>query len=91
MNDVDSKKQHNTSETRKILQQIIGNLPAAHVADYDCFIQIVFKDPQDYINVKEDPHYKQVVLPDHESFADAERTTMVTGWFERHVAGGEAA
>lgn len=71
--------------------QIFGNLPAGHVADYDSFIQIVFKDAQDFINVKEDPHYKRVVMPDHENFADTKRTTMVTGWFETHVAGGQAA
>lgn len=73
------------------MNTIFGDLPAAKIADHDSFIQIVFKDDQDYINVMEDPHYKQVVMPDHGNFADMERTTMVIGWLERHVTGGQAA
>ncbi|KAI9779587.1 MAG: hypothetical protein M1816_003468 [Peltula sp. TS41687] len=84
-------KQHNTRETRDKMNKIFGDLPAAKVADHDSFIQIIFKDDQDYINVMEDPHYKQVVNPDHANFADLERTTMVIGWLERHVVGGKAA
>ena len=73
-----------------MIGQLFPDLPQSNIADYDCFIHIVFKDVQDFVNVKNDPHYKQVVVPDHESFADQERTTMVTGWFERHIAGGQA-
>ena len=65
-------------------------LPESNVADHDCFIHIVFKDVQDFINVENDPHYRQVVMPDHGNFADDKRTTMVTGWFERHIAAGQA-
>jgi hypothetical protein len=72
-----------------MMNQIFGNFPETSVADYDCFIQIVFKDAQDYINVKEDPIYQQVVMPDHHHFADMKRTTMVTGWMETHIAGGQ--
>ena len=65
-------------------------MSSGHVADPDCFIQVVFKDLDDYMSVKDDPHYKQVVMPDHEHFADPVRTTMATGWFEKHVASGQA-
>ena len=64
-------------------------LPENNIPDCDCFIQIVFRDIQDYINVKNDPHYMQVVVPDHKNFADHKRTTMATGWFEKHIAGGQ--
>lgn len=73
-----------------MMGQMFAELPESNVADYDCFIHIVFKDVQDFINVKNDPHYKQVVMPDHEKFADQKRTKMVTGWFERHIAEGQA-
>ncbi|KAL8747103.1 MAG: hypothetical protein Q9190_000966 [Brigantiaea leucoxantha] len=86
----DSAKQHNTSETKQMIGQMFPGLPESNVADYDCFIHIVFSDVQDYINVKNDPHYKQAVVPDHANFADGKKTTMVTGWFERHVTGGQA-
>lgn len=65
-------------------------LPESNVADYDCFIHVVFKDIQDYLNVKNDPHYKEVVMPDHGNFADQKRTKMVTGWYEKHISNGQA-
>lgn len=87
---IDFVKQHNTSETKKMIGQMFEKLPESNVADYDCFIHIVFSDVQDFINVKDDPHYKKVVMPDHGNFADDKRTTMVTGWFERHIVEGQA-
>jgi hypothetical protein len=60
-----------------------GHKPAT--PEYDTVIQITFNDVQDYLNVLEDEHFKKVVMPDHENFADAKRTLMTTGWFERHV------
>ncbi len=72
-----------------MMTQIFGDLYAGNVAEYDCIVQMVFRDVQDFINVKDDPHYKMVVLPDHGHFADVKRTSMVTGWFETHIAGGK--
>ena len=71
-----------------MMQQIFGPLYDSNLAPYDCIIQIAFNSPQDFINVKNDPHYKQVVMPDHVNFADTERTTMVTGWLETHIENG---
>ena len=68
---------------------MFGGYPENKIADPDCFVQIMFRDVQDYVNVKNDPHYQQVVVPDHLNFADAERTAMITGWFERHIGTGE--
>jgi EthD domain len=85
---VDPEKQHNTSETKKMMYRIFGELYSGNIAEYDCFIQMVFRDAQDFINVKEDPHYKKVVMPDHGNFADTKRTTMVTGWIEKHIVDG---
>jgi hypothetical protein len=67
--------------------------PGSHappVADYDCIIQIQFKDVQDYLNVQADPYFEEVVAPDHFKFADLKRSQMVTGWYETHVANGLA-
>ena len=69
--------------------QIFGNFPEGRTAEYDCFIQIMFKDVEDYIRAKEDPYYKEVIMPDHVNFADAAKTTFVTGWVETHVVNGE--
>jgi hypothetical protein len=71
-----------------MLRDIFGGMYQANEAPYDCIIQIAFHSPQDFIAVKEDPHYRQVVLPDHGNFADTERTTMVTGWLEKHIENG---
>lgn len=74
-----------------MMGQIFGSLHPGNVADCDCFVQIVFRDVQDFINVKEDPHYKKMVVPDHENFADGKRTTIVTGWFESHMPSRHSA
>ena len=71
-------------------RQIFDKLPESSVADYDCFVHIVFRDVQDFISVTSDPLYKQVIIPDHENFADSERTKMITGWFGRHITEGKA-
>ena len=79
-----------TCSLERIPHQLHIHLPESNVADYDCFIHIVFKDVQDFINVKNDLYYKQVVVPDHGKFADHKTTTVVTGWFERHITEGQA-
>ncbi|KAL9592940.1 MAG: hypothetical protein Q9219_007706 [cf. Caloplaca sp. 3 TL-2023] len=87
---VDYTMQHNTTPlTTHTLPSLFPNLPTINHAPYDAFVQIVFRDIQDYINVKNDPHYRDVVNPDHGNFADAAGTRMAVGWFERHVCGGE--
>ncbi|KAL8977851.1 MAG: hypothetical protein Q9177_006547 [Variospora cf. flavescens] len=71
------------------IDQLFPNLSSVNHSPYDGFITIVFRDMQDYINVKNDPHYLSVVSPDHANFADGPSTMMSFGWFERHVAGGQ--
>ncbi|KAK4902961.1 hypothetical protein LTR49_026966 [Elasticomyces elasticus] len=53
------------------------------------YTMIVFRNVQDYINVKDDPHYRTVVNPDHVNFADGPGTMMSFGWFENHLADGK--
>ncbi|KAI4148364.1 MAG: hypothetical protein LQ341_001606 [Variospora aurantia] len=86
---LDYTMQHNTSGLMKDIDQLFPNLSSVNHSPYDGFITIVFRDMQDYINVKNDPHYMSVVNPDHANFADGPSTMMSFGWFERHVAGGQ--
>lgn len=58
------------------------------ISDCDATIQIVFKDIQDYVRVREDPHFINVVNPDHHNFADPGKTRFSMGWFEPHVRDG---
>jgi hypothetical protein len=69
-------------------RNIFGGMYQANEAPYDCIILIVFHNPQDFNAVKNDPHYRHMVLPDHGNFADPERTTMVTGWLEKRIKNG---
>lgn len=46
----------------------------ANVSDYDCIVQIVFKDIDDFVRMKADPEYVKNVIPDHEKFADTKRS-----------------
>lgn len=49
----------------------------ANVADYDCIVQIVFRDIEDFVAMKADPEYQKFVAPDHEKFADTKRSKYV--------------
>ncbi|KAL8727580.1 MAG: hypothetical protein Q9181_005664 [Wetmoreana brouardii] len=83
---VDYTMQHNTSELMKDIDSLFPNLSSCNHSSYDAFVTIVFRNIQDYINVKNDPHYMSVVNPDHANFADGPSTMMSFGWFEKHVA-----
>lgn len=43
-------------------------------ADFDCLVNIVFRDIEDFVRMKEDPYYIEKVMPDHENFADTKRS-----------------
>ncbi|KAM5375288.1 hypothetical protein ACJZ2D_006117 [Fusarium nematophilum] len=85
----DHVQQHNSTRDRALLDCIFPGIPSDKVDDADCIVQIVFKDIEDYVKVKNEEKYKSVVNPDHDVFSDAARTKFVTGWFEFHVADGE--
>ena len=82
-------KQHNTSEMMAGISALFPNLSSVNHSSYDAFVTIVFRDIQDYINVKNDPHYMTIVNPDHVNFADGPNTMMSLGWFEKHVSDGQ--
>lgn len=46
-------------------------------AEYDCFVQAIFKDVEDFVRMKADPYWREVVAPDHEKFADTTRSRYV--------------
>ena len=46
-------------------------------AKYDSFVQAVFKDIEDFVRMKADPLWREVVAPDHENFADTTRSRYV--------------
>jgi hypothetical protein len=46
----------------------------ANVADYDCIVQIQFRDVEQFTALKSDPEYRQTIFADHEKFADTKRT-----------------
>ncbi|KAL9609166.1 MAG: hypothetical protein Q9167_006043 [Letrouitia subvulpina] len=71
------------------LDKLFPNLSSMNRAPYDAFVQVVFRDYQDYINVKDDPHYMNAVDPDHVNFVDGPNTMMSFGWFERHIVDGK--
>lgn len=46
----------------------------ANVADYDCIVQVMFRNVEDFVRMKADPFFKEKVTPDHENFADTKRS-----------------
>jgi hypothetical protein len=73
----------------KDIENLFPNLPSVNRSPYDAFVTIVFRNIEDYVSVKNDPHYLSVVNPDHANFADGPSTMMSFGWFEKHVADGK--
>lgn len=49
----------------------------ANIAGYDCIVQIVFKNIDDFVRMKRDAEYQRLVVPDHENFADTKRSRYV--------------
>ena len=71
---------------KKIAEPLYSNNRVGGETEHcDAFVQILFQRVQDYVNVREDPYYKQVVLPDLANFGDPARSSMTVGRFERHV------
>jgi len=83
-------QQHNTPESNEALLERVYNskLSGQMISDCDAVIQIVFKDIEDYLRVRQDPHFVNVVNPDHTNFADPRKTRFSMGWFEVHVEDG---
>nr|AWS21678.1 hypothetical protein [Talaromyces stipitatus] len=79
-------------EYHRYLSEHHSNLVKGHLAAKGIlsYTMIHFKDVLDYIRAKDDPYYKEVILPDHAHFADPANTVFVTGWLETHVINGEA-
>jgi len=66
-------KIHDQSATRALMSQLFDP-QMANIADFDCFSQAVFKSPEDYKRMKQDPWYKQHLVGDHEKFANTKRS-----------------
>ncbi|KAF4982433.1 hypothetical protein FZEAL_1951 [Fusarium zealandicum] len=81
--------QHNSTKARALMDRILPDIPVEKVEDADCIVQIVFRDIEDYVNVKNEEQFKSVVNPDHAVFSDPTKTKFVTGWFEFHIADGK--
>ncbi|KAI1363171.1 EthD domain-containing protein [Xylaria arbuscula] len=70
---------HNPLSTRSLMSKIF-DAQFANVADYDCIVQIQFRDIEQFIALKSDPEYKRALFADHEKFADTKRTRMTIGY-----------
>lgn len=64
---------HNQSATRALMSQLFDP-QMVHLADFDCFSQVVFKSVDDYVRMKQDPWYKEHLVGDHEKFADTKKS-----------------
>lgn len=69
--------------------RILPEVPSEKVDECDCVVQIVFRDIEDYVKVRQEDKYKMVVNPDHDVFSDPAKTKFVTGWFQFHIDDGK--
>ncbi|TVY19768.1 putative decarboxylase tpcK [Lachnellula arida] len=64
---------HNTTETKKLMAKIAGP-DYDNFADYDCFVQCIFRDVEDFVRFQQDPAYATILAPDHDNFADTTKS-----------------
>ncbi|KXS96165.1 hypothetical protein AC578_2660 [Pseudocercospora eumusae] len=79
---------HNQTPTRALMKQIFDP-QMLHLADYDCFSQVVFESIEDYQRMKGDAWYRRYLVGDHENFADVGRSEMTIGWIEEFIRDGQ--
>ncbi|KAI1293161.1 EthD domain-containing protein [Xylaria venustula] len=78
---------HNPLATRSLMSKIF-DAQFANIADYDCIVQIQFRDIEQFIALKADPEYKKALFADHENFADTKRTRMTIGYVRDFLRDG---
>ena len=67
---------HNDSTSRPLLFQLYDP-EFSKLSDYDCIVQFVFRNMEDFLRMKADPRFLEKVAPDHKNFADTSRSTWV--------------
>ena len=80
---------HNTAETRPMLGSMGYDPEFANLNDYDCIVQFVFRDIEDFRRMKNDPRFLETMAPDHARFADTKRSTMSVGYVEEFIRDGK--
>ncbi|KAH8164918.1 hypothetical protein CIB48_g3326 [Xylaria polymorpha] len=81
------RKAHNPLSTRSLMGKIFDS-QFSNIADYDCIIQIQFRDIEQFIALKADPEYKKALFADHENFADTKKTKMTIGYIRDFLRDG---
>jgi hypothetical protein len=80
------QQKHNTTATASMIDKIYqGPFSTSVVSGADAVIQTVFKYIDDYLRVRQEPHFISVVNPGRKNFAGPMRTRMSVGEFEVHV------
>ncbi|OAA34322.1 Dimeric alpha-beta barrel [Metarhizium rileyi] len=79
---------HNDSKSRPLLFQLYDP-EFSKLSEYDCIVQFVFRNMEDFQRMKADPRFLEKVAPDHKNFADTSRSTMTIGYFEEFLDNGK--
>jgi hypothetical protein len=67
---------HQLPETLALSSKLL-NPELNHVAEYDSVVQLVLRDVDDFVRLKDDPEFVQKIQPDHQHFADTSRTKYI--------------
>ncbi|KAK4459524.1 dimeric alpha-beta barrel [Cladorrhinum samala] len=81
---------HNTTATKSELAKVM-DAQFSQQLQYDVITQIRFPSMQSFVNFRNDSFYKEMVMPDHDVFTDADKTFITVGWVEDHIVDGRAA
>ncbi|KAI0837699.1 EthD domain-containing protein [Hypoxylon sp. FL0890] len=81
-------KAHNPTTTRSLMSKV-ADIQFANVADYDCIVQVCFRDIEQAVALKADPEYQKVLFADHDKFADTKKTKMTIGYVQDFLRDGQ--
>ncbi|PQE13807.1 conidial pigment polyketide synthase Alb1 protein [Rutstroemia sp. NJR-2017a BBW] len=71
---IDKYSMSHTPLSTRVLMGELFDPQFANVTDYDCIVQIQFRDIEQFKALKADPEYKRSIMADHENFADTKRS-----------------
>ncbi|GFF56581.1 hypothetical protein IFM46972_10554 [Aspergillus udagawae] len=78
---------HNTNMTRPLTDGLHDE-QFIYTADYHCVVQFILPDIECFAKMQEDPFYIENIKPDHERFADTEKSKFMVGYYTKLMEDG---
>ncbi|KAL8748185.1 MAG: hypothetical protein Q9190_000004 [Brigantiaea leucoxantha] len=79
---------HNHAVPRELAATIADPYPVEDFLDYDAVITTVVSDAEKFKRMKQEPYWKEKIIPDWKNFTDTSRNRVTVGWLEERIRDG---